>query len=112
MDSNNGLNHIGIGEREGRIYSSLVKKRNFGLIHGMGRSGNVSELQPKAVGSSLLVQLAISIVMNLLKDIGMNFINSLLILPFATGMAITLSFLTIKAEKPVCVISCILFVMG
>jgi len=31
----------------------------------------------------------------------MKFIKSLLILPFATGMAITLSFLTLKAEKPV-----------
>jgi len=101
MDSNNGLNHIGIGEREGRIYSNIVKKRNFGLIHGMGRSGDVTELQPKAVGSSLLVQLSISLVINLLQDIGMNFIKNLIILPFATGMAITLSFLTIKTQKPV-----------
>jgi O-phospho-L-seryl-tRNASec:L-selenocysteinyl-tRNA synthase len=37
MDSNNGVSHIGIGEREGRIFSNLVKKRNFGLVHGMGR---------------------------------------------------------------------------
>jgi O-phospho-L-seryl-tRNASec:L-selenocysteinyl-tRNA synthase len=37
MDSNNGINHIGIGEREGRIYSNLVKSRNYGLIHGIGR---------------------------------------------------------------------------
>jgi len=101
MDSNNGLNRIGIGEREGRIFSNLVKKRNFGLIHGMGRSGNVTELQPKAVGSSLLVQLTNSLLLNLLRDIGMNFLNNLIVLPFATGMAITLSFLTIKLQKPV-----------
>ncbi len=101
MDSNNGINHIGIGEREGRIYSYLVKKRNFGLIHGMGRSGNVTELQPKAVGSSLIVQLTISLVLNLLHDIGMAFVKNLIILPFATGMSITLSFLTLKAKKPV-----------
>lgn len=37
MDSNNGINHIGIGEREGRVFSKIVKKRNFNLIHGMGR---------------------------------------------------------------------------
>jgi O-phospho-L-seryl-tRNASec:L-selenocysteinyl-tRNA synthase len=37
MDSNNGINHIGIGEREGRVFSSLVKKRNFNLVHGIGR---------------------------------------------------------------------------
>jgi O-phospho-L-seryl-tRNASec:L-selenocysteinyl-tRNA synthase len=37
MDSNNGINHIGIGEREGRVFSNIVKKRNFNLVHGMGR---------------------------------------------------------------------------
>lgn len=37
MDSNNGINHIGIGEREGRIFSDLVKKRNYSMIHGIGR---------------------------------------------------------------------------
>ncbi len=37
MESNNGINHIGIGEREGRIFSNVVKKRNFGLVHGIGR---------------------------------------------------------------------------
>ena len=37
MDSNNGPNHIGIGEREGRVISSLVKERHYSMIHGMGR---------------------------------------------------------------------------
>jgi len=37
MDSNNGLNHIGVGEREGRIFSKIVNRVNFGLIHGIGR---------------------------------------------------------------------------
>jgi O-phospho-L-seryl-tRNASec:L-selenocysteinyl-tRNA synthase len=37
MDSNNGPNHIGVGEREGRIYSSIVKRINYGLVHGIGR---------------------------------------------------------------------------
>jgi O-phospho-L-seryl-tRNASec:L-selenocysteinyl-tRNA synthase len=37
MDSNNGLSHIGIGEREGRVYSNIVKRRKFNLVHGMGR---------------------------------------------------------------------------
>jgi hypothetical protein len=30
LDSNNFPGSIGVGEREGRIYSSLVKKRHFG----------------------------------------------------------------------------------
>jgi O-phospho-L-seryl-tRNASec:L-selenocysteinyl-tRNA synthase len=37
MDSNNGTHHIGIGEREGRIFSGMVNRRNFGLVHGIGR---------------------------------------------------------------------------
>ena len=66
MDSNNGPFHIGIDEREGRILSNLVHQRNFGLVHGMGRLGNINDLQPKAVGSSLLVQLTNSMTKNLL----------------------------------------------
>ena len=100
MDSNNSPNHIGIGEREGRIISNIVLNRNFGLVHGMGRSGNINDLQPKAVGSSLLVQLTNSLTKNLLHSIGLNFINNILILPFATGMAITISFLTLRLLKP------------
>ena len=100
MDGNNSPNHIGIGEREGRIISNIVLNRNYGLVHGMGRSGNINDLQPKAVGSSLLVQLTNSLTKNLLHSIGLNFIDNIIILPFATGMALTLSFLTLRLLKP------------
>ena len=73
----------------------------LGGIYILFRSGEVTELQPKAVGSSLLVQLTHSLLKNFLHSIGMNFIKSLIILPFATGMSITLSLLTLAAEKPV-----------
>ena len=100
MDSNNGPHHIGIGEREGKIVSGMVHARNFGLIHGIGRSGNISDLQPKAVGSSLLNRLTNAMTKNLLTSIGMSFVKDLLILPFATGMSLTLSFLTLRLQKP------------
>jgi O-phospho-L-seryl-tRNASec:L-selenocysteinyl-tRNA synthase len=100
MDSNNGPYHIGIGEREGRIISSLVHQRNYGLVHGIGRSGNINDLQPKACGSSLLVQLINSLLKNLLHSIGMTFIKDIIILPFATGMALTLTYLTLRLQKP------------
>ena len=100
MDSNNGPYHIGIGEREGRIISTLVHQRNYGLVHGIGRSGNINDLQPKACGSSLLTQLTNSLLKNLLHSIGMTFINDIIILPFATGMALTISFLTLRLLKP------------
>ena len=100
MDSNNGPYHIGIGEREGRIISPLVHQRNYGLVHGIGRSGNINDLQPKACGSSLLTQLTNALLKNLLHSIGMNFIKDIIILPFATGMALTISFLTLRLLKP------------
>ena len=100
MDSNNGPYHIGIGEREGRIISPLVHQRNYGLVHGIGRSGNINDLQPKACGSSLLTQLTNALLKNLLHSIGMTFIKDIIILPFATGMALTISFLTLRLIKP------------
>jgi len=57
MDSNNFSNRAGIGEREGRVFSSLVQKRNFDLAHGIGRSGDLNAVQPKAGGSSLILKL-------------------------------------------------------
>ena len=99
MDSNNGPHHVGIGEREGKIISQMVHDRNYGLVHGIGRSGNIYDLQPKAAGSSLLNRLTNSLMRNLLKSIGFSFIKDLIILPFATGMALTLSFLTLRLEK-------------
>ena len=44
MDSNNFQNNTGVGEREGRIYSQLVKDKNFSMGHGIGRSGDVNAL--------------------------------------------------------------------
>ena len=53
MDSNNFPANAGVGEREGRVYSSLVARRHYGLGHGIGRSGDLTEVQPKAAGSSI-----------------------------------------------------------
>lgn len=44
MDSNNYQNNCGVGEREGRIFSKIVREKNFGLGHGIGRSGDVNAL--------------------------------------------------------------------
>mmetsp|Transcript_41859 Transcript_41859/g.30127 ORF Transcript_41859/g.30127 Transcript_41859/m.30127 type:complete len:105 (+) Transcript_41859:209-523(+) len=98
MDSNNYQGATGVGEREGRIFSSIVKDKNFFLGHGIGRSGDVNALQPKAVGSSLIVKLTKAMTLNIFKKImGLSCINDLIILPFATGMSITITLLTLKA---------------
>lgn len=57
MDTNNFINKVGVGERESRIYSNLVEKRNYFMGHGIGRSGDLVASQPKAAGSSLIAKL-------------------------------------------------------
>lgn len=99
MDSNNFKGNCGVGEREARIFSSIVRNKNFQLGHGIGRSGDVNALQPKAIGSSLIVQLSRSMTLNIFQKIlGLSSIKDLIILPFATGMSITLSLLTLKSQ--------------
>ena len=101
MDTNNFEGKIGVGEREGRIFSNLVQRRNYYMGHGIGRSGTVNAVQPKAPGSSLLLQLAKSLTMELLKNIlGLNFVKDLLLVPAATGVSLTLCFLALSKLKP------------
>jgi UGA suppressor tRNA-associated protein, putative len=63
MDSNNFIHNLGIGERESRFLSDIVARRHFRLGHGIGRSGDLAEVQPKAAGSSLLSILTNSLVL-------------------------------------------------
>lgn len=42
----------------------------FRLIHGIGRSGDISAVQPKAAGSSLLNKLTNSVVLDIIKQAG------------------------------------------
>ncbi len=101
MDSNNYHGNAGVGEREGRIFSSIVREKNFGLGHGIGRSGDVNALQPKAIGSSLVVKLTKHMFLNALnKILGYPTIKDAIVLPFATGMSLTITLLTLKSQNP------------
>jgi O-phospho-L-seryl-tRNASec:L-selenocysteinyl-tRNA synthase len=103
MDSNNFHGNCGVGEREGRIFSRMVSDKNFSLAHGIGRSGDVNALQPKAIGSSLIVKLTKALALHVIRKLcGMSFIQDLIVLPFATGMSITFTLLTLKANMPDC----------
>jgi O-phospho-L-seryl-tRNASec:L-selenocysteinyl-tRNA synthase len=97
LDSNNYMGNVGAGEREGRVYSSLVSQRHFGLAHGIGRSGDVSATQPKAPGSSVIAKLTQSMLLDLIRRVLlMPSIQSCLVLPCATGMTLTLVLLALK----------------
>ena len=48
-----------------------------------------------------MVKLCKAMTLNMIKKIiGMSCINDCIVLPFATGMSITLTLLALKAEKP------------
>ncbi|XP_060633853.2 O-phosphoseryl-tRNA(Sec) selenium transferase isoform X1 [Anolis sagrei] len=100
MDSNNFLGNCGVGEREGRVASGLVARRHYRLIHGIGRSGDISAVQPKAAGSSLLNKLTNSLVLDIIKLAGVKTANSCFVVPMATGMSLTLCFLTLRHKRP------------
>ncbi|CEM21871.1 unnamed protein product [Vitrella brassicaformis CCMP3155] len=100
MDSNNFLGNVGVGEREGRVYSSLVKQRHFYLTHGIGRSGNIMDLQPKAAGSSLINQLTTQLALDAIQQAGIKAARSCVVMPLATGMALTMCYLTLRHSGP------------
>ncbi|XP_043099672.1 LOW QUALITY PROTEIN: O-phosphoseryl-tRNA(Sec) selenium transferase [Puntigrus tetrazona] len=100
MDSNNFLGNCGVGEREGRVASGLVARRHYRLIHGIGRSGDIAAVQPKAAGSSLLNKITNSVVLDVLRFTGVRSVSSCFVVPMATGMSLTLCFLTLRHRRP------------
>ena len=76
MDSNNFPGNCGVGEREGRVYSRLVRNRNYNTGHGVGRSGDLTEVQPKAAGSSLVNKLTNSMLRDVLKISGLTTVKA------------------------------------
>uniref|UniRef100_T1HM81 O-phosphoseryl-tRNA(Sec) selenium transferase n=1 Tax=Rhodnius prolixus TaxID=13249 RepID=T1HM81_RHOPR len=100
MDSNNFPGNCGVGEREARFASALVARRHYRLGHGIGRSGDIGEVQPKAAGSSLLTKLANALLLDTIKLMGVNNSAGCFLVPMATGMSLVLCMLTIKQDRP------------
>lgn len=67
------------------LYSGLLRTLNIFVhllahfllrfIHGIGRSGDISAVQPKAAGSSLLNKITNSLVLDIIKLAGMYYVN-------------------------------------
>lgn len=100
MDSNNFPDNVGVGEREARVASQLVARRHWRLAHGIGRSGDVAAEQPKAAGSSLLAKLTHLLAADALEAAGLRECGPALVLPLATGMAITTVLLALRGMRP------------
>lgn len=47
------------------VFPDLVARRHYGFGHGIGRSGDLEESQPKAVGSSIMNQLTNAMLLDL-----------------------------------------------
>eukprot|EP01068_Selenidium_serpulae_P019775 Selendium_serpulae@DN7230_c0_g1_i1.p2 len=94
MDCNNSEGNMGVGEREGRVWSPMVRRRNFNLAHGIGRSGDITALQPKAAGSSLLAVLTRYLALDALRLCGLKAAKEATVLPVCTGMALALCLRT------------------
>ncbi|EFN58500.1 hypothetical protein CHLNCDRAFT_19872 [Chlorella variabilis] len=102
MDSNNFLDNVGVGEREARVASELVARRHYRLAHGIGRSGklDIAAEQPKAAGSSLLAKLTHLLAADALEAAGLREVGQALVVPLATGMAITATLLALRGTRP------------
>jgi len=100
FDTNNFKGNVGVGEREGRVLSDLVRRRHFGLTHGIGRSGDVMAEQPKAAGSSLIVQLTRYLALDAIHLSGIKAAKHCAVLPAATGLTMTLVYLAMRQLRP------------
>eukprot|EP00741_Cyanophora_paradoxa_P001651 tig00000498_g1602.t1 len=99
MDSNNFVDNVGVGEREARVYSGIVARRHYRMAHGVGRSGDVAASQPKAAGSSLVNSITRRLALDAVRICGFVDAASVLVLPLATGMAITMALLALRQQR-------------
>jgi O-phospho-L-seryl-tRNASec:L-selenocysteinyl-tRNA synthase len=98
MDSNNFVSNTGVGEREGRVYSAIVAKRHFYMSHGIGRSGDIVEVQPKAAGSSIAYKITNKLASHALTIAGINKGIGCIVFPLATGMSLSLCMTALKSQ--------------
>lgn len=81
------------------VILDLVRRRHYNLGHGIGRSGDIEECQPKAAGSSLINQLTNSLLLDLIRTMGIRSVKKCILLPMATGMSLMLCLLTLKSLR-------------
>ncbi|MEO2117032.1 MAG: O-phosphoseryl-tRNA(Sec) selenium transferase [Methanocaldococcus sp.] len=88
MDTDKDPNVVQIGEREARVYTKLQRDGVFDFCHGVGRSGNLMDPQPKAPGASVMYKLTNKLLESFLKVLGLKV--KAMATPVATGMSLAL----------------------
>ncbi len=91
MDSDKDSKAACVGEREGRVASPAVSKLAGGFHHGVGRSGDLTQAQPKAAGGSLMYFFANKLATDAIKRFGAQNIEGAVVFPVATGMTLALA---------------------
>jgi len=91
MDTDKDPESARIGEREGRVASSLVSELGHGFCHGVGRSGNLSAPQTKAAGASLAQFFANRLALDAMQKAGAPNLRAACVVPLATGMTMGLA---------------------
>jgi O-phospho-L-seryl-tRNASec:L-selenocysteinyl-tRNA synthase len=97
MDTDKDSKAACLGEREGRIASPAVSKLASGFHHGVGRSGDLAEAQPKAAGGSLMYYFANKLANDAMKRFGAPNIKKAMVFPLATGMSLALALCTARS---------------
>jgi O-phospho-L-seryl-tRNASec:L-selenocysteinyl-tRNA synthase len=98
MDTDKDPEAVRIGEREARVASPYIASLAAGFNHGIGRSGQLSDPQPKAAGASLMQQIANSIALDAIRKLGLSNAKAGLVTPVSTGMSIALILGALKRE--------------
>lgn len=80
--------------------SELVARRHYNFGHGIGRSGDLLEAQPKAAGSTLLASLTNALLLDLMKMLGLQSCRGCFLVPLATGMTLTLCLQALRKRRP------------
>ncbi|KAH8385100.1 hypothetical protein KR200_004289 [Drosophila serrata] len=101
LDSNNFHHKLGLGEREARIACRLVARRHYNFGHGIGRSGDLLEAQPKAAGSTLLARLTNALILDFMKTVGqLPSCAGCFLVPICTGMTLSLCLQSLRKQRP------------
>ncbi len=98
MDSDKDPEAARVGEREGRTVTPLIDRLSWGFNHGIGRSGSLTDPQPKAVGASLMQRIADHVAVDAIRKLGLPNVKYGMIVPMSTGMTIALVLSALRRE--------------
>ena len=98
MDTDKDPKAARVGEREARVASPYISKLAAGFNHGIGRSGQLTGAQPKAVGASIMQQVANHVALDAIKTLGLANVRHGIITPLSTGMTLALVFAALRRE--------------